>query len=126
MCISWHVFCGRSILEHIQETRTASTLPRPLLLHGRESTEEEIFRYVLDLIGSGITGTTAISKEIGKDVRTVRRYLIRMAQMGKITLDPHSGRLEQTITPPMDSQYARLELGKFNQMPEISRWIGNA
>ena len=100
-----------------------SALPRPIMLHGRESTEEEIFRYILDLIDSGITGTTAISKEIGKDKRTVRRYLIRMAKMGKITLDPHSGRLEQTIVPPMEDQYTRLELGKFNQMPEISRWI---
>jgi len=72
-------------------------LARPLLLHGRESTEEEIFEYVLDLIGSGITGTTALSKEIGKDVRTVRRYLVRMAKMGKIKLDSHSGRLEQNV-----------------------------
>ncbi len=102
-------------------------MPRPLLLHGRESTEEEIFRYILDLIGSGITGTTALSKEIGKDARTVRRYLVRMAKMGKIKLDPHSGRLEQTTTQsiaqPITDQYARLELGKFNQIPEISRWI---
>ena len=98
-------------------------MPRPLLLHGRESTEEEIFRYILDLIDIGITGTTALSKEIEKDPRTVRRYLVRMAKMGKIKLDPHSGRLEQTVTQsvaqPVANQYARLELGKFNQIPEI-------
>lgn len=93
------------------------------MLHGRESTEEEIFRYILDLIDSGITGTMALSKEIGKDKRTVRRYLVQMSKVGKITLDPHSGRLEQAITQPAEDQYSRLELDKFNQIPEISRWI---
>ena|ERR1700687_266227 len=107
----------------MQETRRIFPLPRPIMLHGIESTEEEIFRYILDLIDSGVTGTTALSMAIGKDARTVRRYLIRMAKMGKIILDPHSGRLEQTIVQPMEDQYTRLELGKFNQMPEISRWI---
>ncbi len=98
-------------------------MPRPLLLHGRESTEEEIFRYILDLIDSGITGTTELSKEIGKDKRTVRRYIIKMSKMGKITLDPNSSRLVQIIVQSMKNQYTRLELGKFNQIPEISRWI---
>ncbi|MGB9124920.1 MAG: hypothetical protein WCC55_05165 [Nitrosotalea sp.] len=98
-------------------------MPRPIMLHGRESTEEEIFRYILELIDNGITGTATLSKEIGKDKRTVRRYLVRMSEMGKITLDPHSGRLEHTIVPPIEYQHIRLELAKFIQIPEISRWI---
>ncbi len=103
--ISWRIPYGKSITEQIQETLGVSPLSRPIMLHGRESTEEEIFRYILELIDNGITGTTALSKEIGKDKRTVRRYLVRMSKMGKITLDPHSGRLEHTIVPPIEYQH---------------------
>lgn len=101
----------------------AHSLTGPIMLHGKESTEEEIFGYILELINNGITGTTALSKEIGKDKRTVRRYLVKMSKVGKITLDPHSGRLEHVIVQPVEYQHIRLELAKFIQMPEISRWI---
>jgi len=98
-------------------------LSRLIRLHGRTLTEEEIFRYILDLIDTGITGTTALSKEIGKDSRTVRRYLVRMSKLNKITLDPDSGRLAKTTAQSVKEQYIRLELDKFNQIPEIASWI---
>lgn len=98
-------------------------LPKPIKLHGKKSTNEDIFKYILDRIDNGITETTELSREIGKDKRTVRRYLIQMSKLGKITLDPHSGRLEQTVKQPVEDQYIRLELDEFNQISEISRWI---
>lgn len=88
-------------------------------------TEKELFAYIKKLIDAGTTGTTELSGEIGKDVRTARRYLIKMSNEGMITLDENSGRIAKTTMQQEADKLERINLDDFADNEVISKWLGD-
>jgi len=105
-----------------QESRTG----RAIRLHGKKVSWSELCNYILDLIeNEKITGTDALSKQLGKTPKQTRRYLLKMAQDGKITLDADTGRLEKTQKAVNHEKFERLQKSDFGKIREIGRWFGN-
>lgn len=85
-------------------------------------TEDELFQYIKKLIDNGITGTTELGQEIGKDPRQTRRYLVKMAELGMITLDSSSGRVAKTTMQDDADRLAKLDMDQFLQNEVIKAW----
>jgi len=111
----------------ILETQSqVSKAGRAIRLHGKKVTKIELHNYILDLIeNENITGTDDLSKQLGKTPKQTRRYLVEMAQEGKITLDADTGRLQKTQKAINLEKFEKLTQDDFGQIREISRWMNN-
>ena len=100
---------------------------RKIRLHGRIVSEDELYTYVKKLIhDKNITGTRALSKEIGKGERQTKRILDQMGFLNLISMDPDTGRLIKTQEQIDLKSFESLEQNEFNQTQEIATFISEA
>ncbi|MHB8545629.1 MAG: site-specific integrase [Nitrosotalea sp.] len=97
-------------------------LVKPIRLFGKKVTEQELFTYIKKRIDAGIDGTSELGAEIGKEPRQTRRYLVKMAELGLVLLDPNSGRVTKTSFQDQVDKMEKLNMDKFLQNPTIKEW----
>lgn len=106
------------------EAQKSNGAGRKIRLHGRVVSEDELYKYVLNLIkNENVTGTKALSERIGKKERQTKRILDQMAFLKLIEQDPQTGRLVKTAKQEKVEFDARLFEKDFNKIPEIKLFI---
>lgn len=110
-----------SLEEQSQESRAG----RAIRLHGKKVSYEELESYILDLIDNGVTGTDALSKQLGKTPKQTRRYVLMLAENGKLSLNSETKRLEKTQKTVNLEKFEKLSGDDFGKIREISRWLNN-
>jgi hypothetical protein len=90
-----------------------------ITLHGKKVHKDKVYLHIKDLIDKETTNVTVLADKIGRTRKQTRRYIVDMARIGMIKLNPDT----RKIVKENPSEYAWLLKNNFAKIPEISKWM---
>lgn len=86
------------------------------------SKRQKLFLELKKMIDQETTQITEIAKKIGRSRKQTRRYIVKMASLGMVRLNPETRTLVKTSSV---LNYESLSKSEFAKIPEISKWIND-
>jgi hypothetical protein len=85
----------------------------------RQRRQEKLFLKLKNMIDHETTSVTELANKIGKSTRHTRRYIVKMANLGMVRLNPETGTLVKT----REINFESISKRDFRKIPEISKWV---